>query len=420
MLTALCLLLLSGSIAPSGDPFSDLSYEAALALARKEHKLLLVDFTASWCEPCKKMEKDTWGAADVRTWLSANALAVQIDVDEQEELAKRFRIEAMPTVIAVRAGEEFERFTGYRDAPRFLAWANDVLAGKRPSEALLERSKELRDSDDVEARYEIAREMLRARQYDEALAHYLWLWPATREVGAYGGVRLSFMLSDMAALAGKHAAAKQAFDEIFTELQAKVEAADTPAFATWQEWRSFCRYFDGAERILVWYEKRRDESGRLFASQADFAAQYITAEVFDELLRHERGADALRLYDDVRKRAEQLVEQYRQLTHRLPDEAELRTSLETHARKTLTDGLTKLFGALLSADRREEADAVAASLLTTLDLPASRLALVRAALEDARKPHPDLARWLDEAEAAGENVRSLRRKLEKLGGAAGH
>jgi thiol-disulfide isomerase/thioredoxin len=413
MLIALALCVL-GCISPAGDPFTELDYDAALAQAKKDQKLLLVDFTASWCTPCKKMEKETWGAAEVKAWLTANALAVQIDVDEEKELAQRFKIEAMPTVIVMREGVEFDRFVGYRDTKQFLAWAEEVRAGRKPGEALLERAKALRDSTDVDARYEVAREMLRAKQYDEALAHYLWLWPATRAAVGYGGVRLSFMLSDMAQLAAQHEPAKKAFAEILAELQTRVDAAELPAFLDWQEWTGFCGYFDAKERVLAWYEKRRDGEGRLFAGNAVFQAQFIVGEVFDALMEKDRLADAVRLYEDARARAEALVLDYRRRKESLPDDEELRKSVEEHGRSKLTLGLSKLFAALHATERAAEAEAVAELLLETLDTPEARLALVRQALDHSQKPHASYARWLDEAEAAGGNTKLLRRKLEKL------
>jgi thioredoxin 1 len=414
-------VLFAAAVALQTDsPFSELGYEAALEKARSTGKLLLVDFTASWCQPCKRMEKETWGNAEVRSWLGEHALAIQVDVDEQSDLARRFGIEAMPTVVALREGQEFDRVVGYRDAAGFLGWGRDVLAGKRTSDDLKTRAQELRDSKDVDARYDLARDLLRGKQYEQALEHYLWLWPATRDASGMGGVRLSFMLGDMAELAKKHEPARKAFREILEGLQARVDAADVPEFRDWQEWTALCRYFGERARILAWYEKRRDDRGRLFAGKAgEFRCAHVVEDVFDELMEAERPLDAVRLYEDARGRAEKIVADYRQFSALDAGMDEMREQAAAFHRSKLTEDLTKLFAALLAADRDAEATDVAGLLLRTLDTPESRTALVRAGLQTAKRPQESFGRWLDEAEAAGASVRILRRRLGKLEGAAG-
>src|SRR5262245_12318397 len=215
MLLTHIALAFFGSTPARGEPFAALAYQPALEKAQAEKKLLLVDFTADWCGPCKKMEKDTWAAADVRAWLGENAIAIQVDVDEERVLAQRFKIEAMPTIVAMRDGQEFDRVVGYQNAAQFLAWSRDVRAGKRAVDALLARSKELREGTDVAARHQVAREPAQLGQDDEALTHFLWLWPASRSVPEYSGVRLSFLLTDMARLAQKNDSARKACAEIF-------------------------------------------------------------------------------------------------------------------------------------------------------------------------------------------------------------
>ena len=172
-LPVLSVALLLGAL--PGEPFLDLGFEAALEQAKKTEKLLLVDFTASWCAPCKKMDRDTWSDPGVRAWLAEHALAIQVDVDREKDLAKRFGIEAMPTVVAFRGGAEFDRIRGYRDAAAFLGWTRAVLEGRRSADELMERAQALADSTDVEARRDLARELLGAKQYDAALEQYLWL-----------------------------------------------------------------------------------------------------------------------------------------------------------------------------------------------------------------------------------------------------
>jgi thiol-disulfide isomerase/thioredoxin len=400
----------------SDTPFADLAYEAALAQAKEQQKLLFVDFTASWCGPCKKMEAETWPAAEVVTWLGEHAISIQVDVDKQRELAQKFKIKAMPTVVALRGGEEFDRIVGYKDAAGFLAWARDVAAGKRSSDELMERAKNLAESDDVEARYDLADDLLTAGHYELALEHYLWVWPASRKSPAMAGVRLSFMLSEMAELAREYPPAKEAFMEILDGLQAQVNVDGLPESQAWREWWSMCEYFDLHDRMMNWYESHRDAEGRLFAERTnDPEVQRITGKVFEVLIEQNRGQDAVRLLGDASVYAADVVKRFERL--RAPSEAEtgeMRTQLEKFARDKLTKDLSMLFAALLSAGRREEAVEVGELLISTLDTPEARLALVSAGAEVAQGPEESFGRWLDEAEAAGANVKLLRRKLDRL------
>jgi thioredoxin 1 len=415
MLETLAALVLLALPAAAEEPFADLELDAALAKAKAVEKLLVVDFTADWCPPCKKMDKDTWAAERVRAWLAENAIALQIDVDAEPELAQRFEVQGLPTVVAFRAGEEFDRFIGYRDAARFLEWAQAVKEGRSSADALKARATALRDSDDVKARHDLAQELLRAGQYDEALHHYLWLWPATRTADGYGGVRHSFMLREIVELAQRHGPAKKAFAAILDELQTRIDAAPKPAFEDWAEWTAFSKYLGQPQRVIAWYESHRDAEGRLFDGETDFLSQHIVSEVFDVLMEAERWQDATRLYGDARERAAQMVKDY----ERQADTVEgmqpgMRKDVLEFARGRLTDEASKLYAAMLLAGRTDEAGKVAALLLETLDTPEARMALVRQGMLIAGTIDPRFEAWLDEAEAAGGDVASLRRRLARL------
>ncbi|CAO1378447.1 unnamed protein product [Diamesa serratosioi] len=71
--------------------------------------LVLVDFHATWCGPCKfiapKLEEFSNTYAD-------KLVIVKVDVDECEELAMKYNISSMPTFIFIKNGKQVESFSG--------------------------------------------------------------------------------------------------------------------------------------------------------------------------------------------------------------------------------------------------------------------------------------------------------------------
>lgn len=79
------------------------------ALEKAGSLLVVVDFYATWCGPCKiiapKLEEFAERYAD-------KIIVLKVDVDECEELAIKYNISSMPTFVFIKNGSQVESFSG--------------------------------------------------------------------------------------------------------------------------------------------------------------------------------------------------------------------------------------------------------------------------------------------------------------------
>ncbi|KAJ8589169.1 thioredoxin-like protein [Rhizopogon salebrosus TDB-379] len=78
-------------------------------------KVVLVDFYADWCNPCKMisplLEKVT-SDETVKTGSGRSLDLVTVDTDAEYELAAKYQVRALPTVVAFRDGKKVDQFVG--------------------------------------------------------------------------------------------------------------------------------------------------------------------------------------------------------------------------------------------------------------------------------------------------------------------
>lgn len=74
-------------------------------------KVVLVDFWASWCAPCRMMAPVL---NDVASELNGNSHVGKVDIQEFQTLANQFKVRSIPTMILFKNGKEINRFVGIK------------------------------------------------------------------------------------------------------------------------------------------------------------------------------------------------------------------------------------------------------------------------------------------------------------------
>jgi protein disulfide-isomerase len=102
----------------------------ALAQAKTEKKLVLLDFTGSdWCPPCKNLHKTVLTSEEFNKFAKENLVLVELDFPKSKpqsdelkaankELSKKYEIRGFPTIIVLDAdGKELFKKVGYGGTP---------------------------------------------------------------------------------------------------------------------------------------------------------------------------------------------------------------------------------------------------------------------------------------------------------------
>jgi thioredoxin 1 len=85
---------------------------------------VLVDFTASWCPPCRMIAPVLEAVAEEQ---AGRLKVVQLDVDTDPATAAAYGVLSMPTLMVFRAGEPVKSMVGARPKRRLLQELSDVV-----------------------------------------------------------------------------------------------------------------------------------------------------------------------------------------------------------------------------------------------------------------------------------------------------
>jgi len=108
--------------------FHDIEFEEALLAAKRDGKVVFIDFFTTWCGPCKMLDKQTWPDPTVDEWLKENTVGLKIDAEKSVDLATRYQVQVYPTMVFIAPdGQLIGRLRGYMGPAAFLKKAERAL-----------------------------------------------------------------------------------------------------------------------------------------------------------------------------------------------------------------------------------------------------------------------------------------------------
>jgi thioredoxin 2 len=94
------------------------------AVVERARLPVLMDLWATWCGPCRMVSP---ALEQLATERAGRLKLVKVDVDAAPALARRFQVQAVPTLLVLRAGEVVARQAGAAPLPALRAWVDGAL-----------------------------------------------------------------------------------------------------------------------------------------------------------------------------------------------------------------------------------------------------------------------------------------------------
>ncbi|CAN5374639.1 hypothetical protein BH10CYA1_BH10CYA1_20450 [soil metagenome] len=355
--------------------FSEMTLAEAKAQAKKEGKLLLVDFTAAWCPPCGEMDKTTWEDPRVVKWIKANAIAIQIDVDKEKSIASDLKVVAMPSLVVFKdKADEVDRTLGFQDGEELISWLTAINSGVTSMDKMqqqLETARGKGGEKELDARYDLARAQFQAGRYADSQENFLWLWQNMAKINpALRLVRLTMLSQEISDLIAKYPAAKVRFGKLRDEVE----------LTNLDDWITLNHGLGDDNLSFIWFEKAKGDPAQ------SSKLREVAFKLEPIFIKAGRWSDA----------AVFLKEPITQLRSRY----EMSQDVLKH-----TEGVNPfprvagtMYACLLAAGRNEEAERVAEESLKLENTPEVIESLVFSAF-DAGQLQPSLQARLDDVDS---------------------
>ena len=104
------------------DEIDDINFDEII----NDETLTLVDFSASWCMPCRMLRPILERVEE--KILDVNFCS--LDIDESEDIAKRYRIFSVPTIVAFKNGKKIDSLVGLNSYDDIVDFVNRCKKAK--------------------------------------------------------------------------------------------------------------------------------------------------------------------------------------------------------------------------------------------------------------------------------------------------
>lgn len=102
-----------------------LAHFQSTVIAPSQSKVVILDFFAEWCAPCKQLTPVLEEIAE--QYADRGVELVKVDVDKEEFIAEMYQIRHMPTVYAIVNGKPVANLTEARTIPSISAILDQVI-----------------------------------------------------------------------------------------------------------------------------------------------------------------------------------------------------------------------------------------------------------------------------------------------------
>ncbi|MFI3303127.1 MAG: thioredoxin family protein [Rikenellaceae bacterium] len=127
--TTLALLLAVGTLSAQVD-FHAGSTTELYKRAKSAEKLIFMDLYATWCPPCKMMERDVFSREDVGNFMNENFINAKYNIDEEvgKQFANQYEVRSIPTyLIFDESGKLVGRMMGGMKPEEFISNMKKIL-----------------------------------------------------------------------------------------------------------------------------------------------------------------------------------------------------------------------------------------------------------------------------------------------------